>query len=39
VSQGQLDASPIVTKLGQNPYMDLKTKPSDAPNSFFSMIT
>ena len=35
----QLDSSPVVTKFAENPYMDLKTKPSDAPNSIFSLIT
>ena len=33
--------SPIVTQFAHNPYMDLKTKPSDAPNTnnFFSLLT
>ena len=37
-NQAHLESSPIVTKFAENPYMDLKTKPSDTPNSFFSLL-
>ena len=34
-----VEASPTVTQFAQNPYMELKPKPSDTPNTFFSMLT
>ena len=34
-----IEASPAETQFAQNPYMDLRTKPSDAPNNFFSLLT
>ena len=38
-NSGVVEASPTVTQFAQNPYMELKPKPSDAPNTIFSMLT